>query len=198
LDIPASPVLQTTGDGRRRLIVATKPGDVLALDPDKGGALLWRMNVFGAVVGDGPAPAGVDNAGNYWGFAVDRDVGYFGLAQGGMAAVNLSTGKRQWLSPLNSGNKVSYASAATGLPGVVLQGSSDGLLQAVATADGRELWSFPTQRDFDTVNRVKAKGGSISAPGPIVANGMVFVGSGYAVLGGTPGNVLLAFAAEGK
>ncbi len=49
-------------------------------------------------------------------------------------------------------------------------------------------------REFDTVNKVKAKGGSISAPGPVVANGMVFVGSGFAVIGGTPGNVILAFA----
>ena len=48
-------------------------------------------------------------------------------------------------------------------------------------------------RPFETVNRVTAKGGSISAPGPTIAGGMVFVGSGYAVLGGTPGNVLLAF-----
>jgi polyvinyl alcohol dehydrogenase (cytochrome) len=58
------------------------------------------------------------------------------------------------------------------------------------------LWSFVSQRDFETVYGVKARGGSISAPGPIVADGMVLVGSGYAILGGTPGNVLLAFSAK--
>jgi polyvinyl alcohol dehydrogenase (cytochrome) len=194
-DIPASPVLQTLRDGTRRLIVGTKPGDVLALDPDKRGELVWRMNVFGPVAGDGPPrPTESSPAGIYWGFAADRENAYFGLARGGMAAVNLSTGKRMWLSPLNAAGNVSYASAATGLPGVVLQGSSDGKLQAVSTAGGRLLWSFETMREFDTVNRVKARGGSISAPGPVVADGMVFVGSGYAVLGGTPGNVLLAFS----
>jgi polyvinyl alcohol dehydrogenase (cytochrome) len=78
----------------------------------------------------------------------------------------------------------------------VLQGSSDGKLQAVSTTDGSLLWSFATQREFDTVNGVKARGGSISAPGPVVADGIVVVGSGYAVLGGTPGNVVLAFAPE--
>ena len=42
-----------------------------------------------------------------------------------------------------------------------------------------------------------AKGGSMGAPGPTIANGMMYVGSGY-IFGerGTPGNVLLAFGAE--
>ncbi len=79
---------------------------------------------------------------------------------------------------------------------MVLQGSSDGRVQAVSTTDGKLLWSFETMREFETVNRVKARGGSISAPGPIVADGIVLVGSGYAVLGGTPGNVLLAFSPQ--
>ena len=36
----------------------------------------------------------------------------------------------------------------------------------------------------------------MSGPGPIVANGMVFVGSGYGSLGGRPGNVPLAFGVD--
>jgi polyvinyl alcohol dehydrogenase (cytochrome) len=196
-DIPASPVLQTLRDGTRRIIVVTKPGDVLSLDPDKRGELVWRINVTGPVVGDGPgrrgepAPPGI-----YWGAAINQDAAYFGLTRGGMGAIDITTGKRLWLSPLGTQDKVSYASATTAFPGVVLQGSSDGKLQAVATSDGHLLWSFETRREFDTVNRVKARGGSISAPGPVVADGIVVVGSGYAVLGGTPGNVVLAFSPE--
>ena len=34
------------------------------------------------------------------------------------------------------------------------------------------------------------------APGPTVAGGMLFVGSGYGVVTGTPGNVLLAFGLD--
>jgi polyvinyl alcohol dehydrogenase (cytochrome) len=113
-----------------------------------------------------------------------------------VGAIDIATGKPLWLNPMSAHEKVSYASATTAFPGVVLQGSSDGKLQAIAAKDGRLLWSFETQREFDTVNGVKARGGSISAPGPIVADGMVLVGSGYAVLGGTPGNVLLAFSPE--
>ena len=40
---------------------------------------------------------------------------------------------------------------------------------------------------------VAASGGSLDGAGPVVANGMVFVNSGYPRFGGTPGNVLLAF-----
>jgi len=196
-DIPASPVLQTLRDGTRRLIVVTKPGDVLALDPDKRGELVWRMNVTGPVVGDGPARAGEPSPpGIYWGAAISQEAAYFGLTRGGMGAIDIATGKRLWLSPLDTQDKVSYASATTAFPGVVLQGSSDGKLQAVSTTNGRLLWSFETRCEFDTVNGVKARGGSISAPGPVVADGMVLVGSGYAVLGGTPGNVVLAFSPE--
>jgi polyvinyl alcohol dehydrogenase (cytochrome) len=195
-DIPASPVLKTLRDGSRRIIVVTKPGDVLALDPDKGGALVWRMNVSGPVMGNGPAPDGRTPAGIYWGAAFSDDAAYFGLTRGGMGAIDIATGKRLWLSTLTQDQKISYASATTAFPGVALQGSSDGKLQAVSTTDGKLLWSFETMRDFDTVNHVKARGGSISAPGPIVADGIVLVGSGYAILGGTPGNVLLAFSAK--
>ena len=58
------------------------------------------------------------------------------------------------------------------------------------------MWDFDTLRDFPTVNGVRAQGGSMSASGPVVAGGMLFVQSGYGALGGMPGNVLLAFAAE--
>jgi hypothetical protein len=49
-------------------------------------------------------------------------------------------------------------------------------------------------QDFTTANGTPARGGSMGAPGAVVAGGMLFVGSGYVGLGnGTPGNVLLIF-----
>ena len=61
-------------------------------------------------------------------------------------------------------------------------------------ANGHVFWENNTLRDFETVNGVAARGGSLGQPGSTVAGGMLFVGSGYAgVLGGMPGNVLLAF-----
>ena len=76
------------------------------------------------------------------------------------------------------------------------ESSTDGHLRAHAAEDGKVLWDFNTMRDFDTVNGVKGRGGSIDGPGAVVVNGMVFVSSGYPRNGGVPGNVLLAFGPE--
>ena len=65
-----------------------------------------------------------------------------------------------------------------------------------STKDGSLLWEYDTNRDFDTVDGVPAKGASISGPGPVVAGGMLFVNSRCGALGGRPGNVLLAFGIE--
>ena len=59
--------------------------------------------------------------------------------------------------------------------------------------DGSIVWQFDTNKEFETVNGVTANGGAIDGPGPVVADGMVYVMSGYVSLIGRPGNVLLAF-----
>jgi polyvinyl alcohol dehydrogenase (cytochrome) len=51
-------------------------------------------------------------------------------------------------------------------------------------------------RDYETVNHVPAKGGSMASAGPTVAGGMLFVGSGYVFGAGTAGNALLVFSAQ--
>ena len=53
-------------------------------------------------------------------------------------------------------------------------------------------------REYETVNGVPARGGSLDGPGPVIAGGMVYVNSGYGAMGGIPGNVLVAFSVEGK
>jgi polyvinyl alcohol dehydrogenase (cytochrome) len=82
---------------------------------------------------------------------------------------------------------------ATAIPGAVFTGSRDGTLRAFSSKDGKIIWEFKTSRPFDTVNGVPGNGGGIGGPGPTVAGGMLFTGSGYAILSGAPGNVLLAF-----
>jgi len=70
------------------------------------------------------------------------------------------------------------------------------MLHALSSGDGHILWEFDSARDFETVNKVPAHGGSIVAPGVTIAGGMMFVGSGYFVFGDKPGNVLLAFSPQ--
>jgi polyvinyl alcohol dehydrogenase (cytochrome) len=197
-DIPGSVILRPV-NGRRLLIVGTKPGDILALDPDQGGALVWRKNVSGEVLaGDGPAyPTGV-RKGVQWGGAAGDDAVYYGLTDGGAVAMTLTDGARRWFAPLDreANPKDNNSAAATAIPGAVFFGGTDGKLFAVSSQNGAPLWSFDTNRTFETVNKVPAKGGSISAPGATVAGGMVYVGSGYSTTSGEPGNVLLAFAPQ--
>ena len=79
---------------------------------------------------------------------------------------------------------------------VIFAGDLNGTLRAYATADGRVLWEYDTAREFETTNGVSATGGSIDGPGPVIANRMLFVNSGYGSFGQIAGNVLLAFDVE--
>jgi polyvinyl alcohol dehydrogenase (cytochrome) len=56
------------------------------------------------------------------------------------------------------------------------------------------IWDFDTAQSFATVNGVAAAGGSLDNGGATVADGMLYVNSGYGRITGQPGNLLLAFA----
>jgi len=191
-DFGASPILRTLPDGRRILVAASKSGKVFGLDPDKAGTLLWMNNL---------AVKPPDTNGLIvFGGAADEQNAYFALTSGGMAAIKVETGARVWFTPMggkgNSPSRLGASAAVTAIPGVAFVGGWDGTLHALSTTDGHRLWEFKTAREFATVNGVAAKGGSFGAPGPTVAGGMLFVGSGYSVFGDTPRNVLLAFSIE--
>jgi polyvinyl alcohol dehydrogenase (cytochrome) len=196
-DFSASPVL-TSINGRDLLVLPQKSGLAFALDPDKQGTIVWQYRI-----GQG------SGLGGQWGGAVDAQNAYFGVADiqtpnpGGMRAVKLATGEEVWSKPpqpklCKEGPRclAAQGAALTVIPGAVLSSALDGGLRAYSTVDGSILWQFNTNQPFETVNGVKANGGGMDGPGPIVAGGMLFVNSGYGGLVGQPGNVLLAFAIE--
>jgi polyvinyl alcohol dehydrogenase (cytochrome) len=121
---------------------------------------------------------------------------------GGLTALRIEDGSKIWFAPgipcapPRPGCSPAQSAAVTVIPGAVFSGAVDGHLRAFSTEDGRVLWDFDTAKEFATVNGVKAKGGSVDGPGPIVVDGMVFVNSGYPRNGGMPGNVLLAFGPD--
>ncbi|MGH9662766.1 MAG: PQQ-binding-like beta-propeller repeat protein [Bryobacteraceae bacterium] len=198
LDFGSSPILKRVG-GRDLLIAGQKSGIVHALDPDKQGAIVWQTRI-----GRGGALGGIE-----WGSAVDDEKVYVALsdivsrqpeAGGGLFALRLADGSKVWHTPApkpacagKPGCTAAQMAAVTAIPGVVFSGSMDGHLRAYDTADGRVIWDFDTLREFETVNGVAARGGSLNAGGPVVAGGMLWVNSGYGALAGMPGNVLLAF-----
>ena len=57
----------------------------------------------------------------------------------------------------------------TVIPGVVFTAGLDGMLRAFATMDGRPLWQYDTTQEVQTVNGVKARGGSIGSAGTTIA-----------------------------
>ena len=188
-DFGAPPML-VTAEGRSVLVAGQKSGNVWALNPQTG-EVLWRSPLvadttkFGAKI--------------VWGGAADASRAYFGLGSGGVAAVGLADGFRQWFTELppkpgreaHGGQDGAVAVAGP----VVLSGGWDGVLRALSTDSGKVLWEFDTTREFPTTNGVEAHGGSMGAAGPVIAGDRVFVPSGYiGVKNGMPGNVLLMLA----
>jgi polyvinyl alcohol dehydrogenase (cytochrome) len=199
-DFGNSPILRTLPNGRDVITLGQKSGVAWALDPDRDGSVLWQRRL-----GQGSALGGME-----WGSAADEALGYFPIADaqhgpavaGGLHAVRLTTGEEVWswrpkndCQPADRNCVEAHSAAISVIPGVVFAGTTTGMLRAHSTADGHVLWDFDTAREFDTVNGVPGKGGSINGPGPVIAEGMLFTNSGYAYLGmGLGGNVLLAFA----
>ena len=194
-DFAASPGLITLADGRDLLVVTQKSGVGYALDPDREGAVIWEYR-WGA----GSPVGGV------WGSTTDGERAYFAVADqftpapGGLHAVDVATGEGIWQRPpepplcaAGPGCGPAQSAALTSIPGVVFSGSADGGMRAYAAETGEIVWTFDTNREFDTVNGVAANGGSMDGPGPVVAGGMLFITSGNGGIVGTPGNVLLAF-----
>jgi len=211
-DFGASPMLVTLPGGRRLLLAGQKSGIVHALDPDKDGERVWQTRV-----GRGGTMGGVQ-----WGTATDgtniyvanSDIGRIMLTYsnvtdadpkqgGGMFALRLTDGERVWYQPpAGCGTRPrcspAQSAAVTAIPGVAFSGSVDGHMRAYSTSDGTILWDVNTIDVYEGVNGVLGRGGSIDGPGPTVANGIVYVNSGYPTAGGTPGNVLIAFSVDGK
>jgi polyvinyl alcohol dehydrogenase (cytochrome) len=192
-DFGSPPILKTLPNGRTLLVAGQKSGNVWAHDPDRKGAVVWRTALvtntkeFGGKI--------------VWGGAADDENAYFGLGTGGIAAVQLRNGERKWFAELNPAPALAshpgQEGPLTAISGVVFSGAWDGVLRALAAANGRVLWEYNTVQEYKTVNGVAAKGGSMGAAGPTVAGGMLFVPSGYiGVRNGIPGNVLLAFSVQ--
>src|SRR6185436_4628265 len=194
-DIGNSPILVTLPNGKRAVIAGAKNADVFALDPDDNGKLLYRVNPLGVP----PGQFGRGRGSIVWGGATDGQRVYYGTGASGLAALN-AEGASVWqfTAPGLSGRgNAGLGAAPTVIPGVVFEGATDGQLFAVSAADGKQLWQFNTAQPFETVNKVQAHGGAINTSGAVVVDGMVFVGSGYAISSGASGgNVLLAFGVE--
>ncbi len=199
VDFGSPPILVRTAAGRDLIVIGQKSGVGYAMDPDRGGEVVWQYRA-----GRGGVLGGIE-----WGAAADAERVYFAVSDithpdpGGLHAVALATGQRTWMTPppplacqAGRGCSAAQSAALTAIPGAVFSGSVDGALRVYSASTGVVLWQFDANRPFTTVNGVSANGASMLGPGPAVAGGMVFVNSGYGAFQGRSGNVLLAFGVD--
>lgn len=205
-DYGASILLVDLPNGKQVLIAGSKNGSVSAHDPDNNGQLLWQEKV-----GRGSIQGGV-----HFGMAAEGSTVYVPIndmnhsndgsildesaARPGVNALNAADGKRLWshvqknicpeaLEFCDPG----VSSAVTAIPGVLFAGHLDGFLRAYNKEDGRVLWEYDTKQAVPAVNGLMAKGGGMSGPGATVANGQVFLNSGYGFSAHIPGNMFAVF-----
>ena len=218
-DFGAPPILISFPNGSRALVAGQKSGIVHAIDPDHDGKVIWQVRVGkGGTLGGIEWGSAADQSNIYVALsdiartdAHGTGVPERGLALedvdpkqgGGMFALSLQTGERIWYTPPQAcgerkGCSPAQSAAVSAISGAAFSGSVDGHLRAYSTKDGAILWDFDTVGRYKTVNGIEAKGGSLDVAGPAIAGGMLFVNSGYALWGGMPGNVLLAFSVDGK
>jgi polyvinyl alcohol dehydrogenase (cytochrome) len=195
VDFSASPILTSTSDGRELLVIPQKSGMAHALDPNNNGALAWQYYV---------APGSA--SGGWWGMSVADGMAYVGVGgygnpdSGGVHGIELASGQGVWVAPpqdllcqTGRGCRATQSAAVTAIPGAVFSGSADGGMRVYSAEDGKVLWTFDSNPQFETINGVEAQGGSFDASGPVVVDGMVYMLSGNCCIVGRPGNALFAF-----
>jgi len=195
LSMPAA--LVTLKSGKDILVSASKGGVVYAFDPDNKRKFLWqtrlaRSNPQGSLT---------------FGSAIIGEISYFLISfdqpEGGLAAVDLSTGRQIWRKPARpavcSWGK-DFCSAAQRSPpsatrAIIFAGSNDGYIRAYAAGSGDIVWRFDMAKTINAVNGAQARGGAMGRGGQTLAGGIVYVNAGAGL--GRGGNALMAFSVDG-
>ncbi|HTS25182.1 MAG TPA: PQQ-binding-like beta-propeller repeat protein [Bryobacteraceae bacterium] len=198
VDFGSSAILVPLANGRDMLVAGQKAGIVYGFDPDHKGEIVWQTRL-----GKGGKLGGI-----LWGMAAHDGVVFAPLsdfnrsepaAGGGLFALDAATGKVVWHTPpptpaclAQRGCNSAQMAPPSATPGIVFSASMDGHIRAYSMAAGKIVWDYDAAHEYTTINGMPANGGSFSATGPTIVDGMLYTTSGYAQ--GMPGNVLLAFS----
>ncbi len=196
-------------DGKNVLAAGHKNGNVIALDPDNNGEVLWQVNI-----GRGSIQGGI-----HFGMAADGEVVYApvndmndtrngdvldpALAKPGLSAVNMATGEVMWthVQPDICDASREFCDPGISAPvsaseDVVIAGHLDGYIRAYSKSAGDVLFEYNAATPHTDVHGNAGKGGSMSGAGPTIAEKHVIVNSGYGLYFHEPGNLLLVFSPE--
>jgi polyvinyl alcohol dehydrogenase (cytochrome) len=198
-DFGGTTMLVATG-AHELLLAGQKAGVLHALDPATGD-LVWKKHIvrggaqggirYGMASHDGVlfVPAMVDG----------NEDGRDGEELPGLIALRAEDGREIWRT--SGAALCAGRTECVGIVGapplatreVVYAAGVDGTLYALDRATGGILWRFETAREFETLLGLETRGGGIQGTaGPMLANGRLFVGSGYGQAQ-RPGNALIAF-----
>jgi polyvinyl alcohol dehydrogenase (cytochrome) len=224
-DFGAPPILATLPNGGKAIIAGAKNGAVYSLNP-KTGSLNWskRLGVGGSLGGIHWGMA-IDKQHVYAAVtdvwvnkiqrlsiadllalqgAIGKSMGPVEGAKPGIYALDLVSGNVVWEKHI----KHTYEGAeydslfSAGLSvanDVLFAGSLNGVVRALRTDDGTELWSYNTAIKVSDVNGVAGSGGTIDSAGPVPVARDLLVNSGYSSFGGAnpwqggEGNALFVF-----
>ena len=201
-DFGGSPVIVTNKDGEDLVLAGQKSGDVWALKADTG-ELVWNTKLS-----PGSALGGV-----HWGTALVGNVLVVPIADPpvqnanpGVYGLDINSGALLWeqkgtydcedvsiLAKSACERPHRFSAASSGVGDIAFVGSLKGHVYALNANSGEILWEFDTNRTFESVNQVRAKGGAIDNPGIAIAGSQVMVLSGYGMFGQIGGNALLVF-----
>ena len=212
LDIGANTLVFNMADGSDLVIAGQKSGIVWALDPDKNGDVVWESKV-----GRGGALGGI-----HWGIGSDEryiyapnsdyELSFLSIIEArrppgekspSLNALDPKTGKIVWKytekfscsEPEDCDD--GFSAPPSIIPGVVFAGTMLGKLYAFNRDSGGVIWEYDTTQNVNTVSGDEGHGGSIDVDGAVIANGQLYVHSGYGRMG-KGGNVLLVFSIDGK
>ncbi|MGM0633010.1 MAG: PQQ-binding-like beta-propeller repeat protein [Pseudomonadota bacterium] len=201
VDIGAPILPVTLSDGREIVVAGTKGGVVFGLDPDRDGAVLWETRV-----GRGSPLGGI-----HWGMSHVGDTLFVPVAdraivegdfprQPGLHAIDMNSGQALWYTPApprcepeQQGCFDQYSAPPTSGPDFVLSGSLSGHLFAHDQRSGEVIWEYDSNREYETINGVSARGGAFDSTGPVLSGDHLIVNAGYGGFGQLPGNALLVF-----
>ena len=194
-DIGNSPILMTLPNGKRALFVGTKGADVVALDPDTNGAVLFRVNRpasrsaspdAAAAGSSGAAPATAARCTTAWARAglgavhEHRRQDGLGLHRAGARRGNAGSALRRRRFPASCSRAPATAGSS---PCRRRRQAAVGVQHRAAVRDRQQ--------------GRRARAARSPSSGAVVVDGMVYIGSGYAIsAGASGGNVLLAFGVE--
>jgi polyvinyl alcohol dehydrogenase (cytochrome) len=203
-DFGAGAMLMSVG-GKDIVLAGQKSGDVWALDAESG-AKLWNIRF-----GSGTALGGV-----HWGITTDGARVFAAIndpvipgaqtPHPGVYAVDLETGRQTWgydakpncageraVLVANCATKYGFSAAPLTIDGAVVAATLGGEVMIFEGKSGKLLKTLDTVGPKQTLNGVPASGGSIDSHAISAGDGMLFVNSGYAAFGQTPGNALIAY-----